>query len=116
MEKQSSRLSSVWGRQKNLQTAPQNSLALITPNRKKRNGIISALAAFVIAAAAFSVYAVAQSGKVPEGTLGQADAATNIRIEGAFAFYISQILLAIVFAATAIAVLFIIRTIHENRR
>lgn len=35
MEKQSSRLSSVWGRQKNLQTAPQNSLALITPNRKK---------------------------------------------------------------------------------
>ncbi len=28
-------LSSVWGRQKNLQTAPQNSLVLITPNRKK---------------------------------------------------------------------------------
>ena len=28
-------ISSVWGRQKNLQTAPQNSLALITPNRKK---------------------------------------------------------------------------------
>ena len=35
MEQQSSRLSSVWGRQKNLQTAPQNSLVLITPNRKK---------------------------------------------------------------------------------
>ena len=31
---------------------------------KKRNGIISTLAALVIAAAAFSVYAVAQSGKV----------------------------------------------------
>ena len=83
---------------------------------KKRNGIISALAAFVMAAAAFSVYAVAQSGKVPEGAIGQADAATNIQIEGAFAFDISQILLAIGFAATAIAVLFIIRTIHENRR
>ena len=83
---------------------------------KKRNGIISTLAALVIAAAAFSVYAVTQSGKVPEGAIGQADATTNIQIEGAFAFDISQILLAIGFAATAIAVLLIIRTIHKNRR
>ena len=70
----------------------------------------------VIAVAAFSVYAVTQSGKVPEGAIGQADATTNIQIEGAFAFDISQILLAIGFAATAIAVLLIIRTIHKNRR
>ena len=80
---------------------------------KKRNGIISTLA---IAVAAFSVYAVTQSGKVPEGAIGQADATTNIQIEGAFAFDISQILLAIGFAATAIAILLIIRTIHKNRR
>ena len=116
MEKQSSRLSSVWGRQKNLQTAPQNSLVLITPNRKKGNGIISTLATLVIAVAAFSVYAVTQSGKVPEGAIGQADATTNIQIEGTFAFDISQILLAIGFATTAIAILLIIRTIHKNRR
>lgn len=32
MEKQSNRLSNVWAHQKNLQTAPQNSLALITPH------------------------------------------------------------------------------------
>ena len=50
---------------------------------KKRNGIISTLAALVIAAAAFDI---------------------------------SQILLAIGFAATAIALLLIIRTIHKNRR
>ena len=81
---------------------------------KKRNGIISTLAALVIAAAAFSVYAVTQSGKVPEGAIGQADATTNIQIEGAFAFDISQILLAIGFAATAIALLLIIRTIHKK--
>lgn len=80
---------------------------------KKRNGIISTL---VIAVAAFSVYAVAQSGKVPEGAIGQADATTNIQIEGAFAFDVSQILLTIGFVATAIAVLLIIRTIHKNRR
>ena len=88
---------------------------------KKRNGIISTLVALiapfhVIAVAAFSVYAVTQSGKVPEGAIGQADATTNIQIEGAFAFDISQILLAIGFAATAIAILLIIRTIHKNRR
>lgn len=83
---------------------------------KKRNGIISTLVALVIAVAAFSVYAVTQSGKVPEGAIGQADATTNIQIEGAFAFDISHILLAIGFAATAIAVLLIIRTIHKNRR
>lgn len=35
MEKQSNRLSNVWAHQKNLQTAPQNSLALITLHRKK---------------------------------------------------------------------------------
>ena len=78
---------------------------------KKRNGIISTLATLVIA-----VYAVTQSGKVPEGAIGQADATTNIQVEGAFAFDISQILLAIGFAATAIAILLIIRTIHKNRR
>ena len=69
----------------------------------------------IFAAAAFSVYAVTQSEKVPEGAIGQADATTNIQIEGAFAFDISQILLAIGFAATAIALLLIIRTIHKNR-
>lgn len=83
---------------------------------KKRNGIISTLVALVIAVAAFSVYAVAQSGKVPEGAIGRADATTNIQIEGAFAFDVSQILLTIGFVATAIAVLLIIRTIHKNRR
>lgn len=47
---------------------------------KKRNGIISTLAALVIAVAAFSVYAVTQSGKVPEGAIGQADATQIYRL------------------------------------
>ena len=42
----------IWGRQKNLQTAPQNSLAIDNTKSKKRNGIISTLAALVIAVAA----------------------------------------------------------------
>lgn len=116
MEKQSSRLSSVWGTPKEFADSTAEQFGIDNTKSKKRNGIISTLAALVIAVAAFSVYAVTQSGKVPEGAIGQADATTNIQIEGAFAFDISQILLAIGFAATAIAILLIIRTIHKNRR
>ena len=83
---------------------------------QKRKGIISSIVALVTAITAFVICATAKVGKVPDGAIGQADATTNIQIEGAFAFDISHILLAIGFAATAIAVLLIIRTIHKNRR
>lgn len=83
---------------------------------KKHKGIISALVALIIAAIAFSIYAVTQLGKVPEGTIGQANATTNIQIQGALGIDVSQITLAVGFAAAIIAVLLIIRTIHKNRR
>lgn len=83
---------------------------------KKHKGIISALVALIIAAIAFSIYAVTQLGKVPEGTIGQANATTNIQIQGALGIDVSQITLAVGFAAAIIAVLLIIRTIRKNRR
>ena len=83
---------------------------------KKHKGIISALVALIIAAIAFSRYAVTQLGKVPEGTIGQANATTNIQIQGALGIDVSQITLAVGFAAAIIAVLLIIRTIRKNRR
>mgnify|MGYP000506074981 CR=1 FL=1 len=115
MEKQSNRLSNVWAHQKEFADSTAEQFGIDNTTLKKRNGIISTLVALVIAVAAFSVYAVAQSGKVPEGAIGQADATTNIQIEGAFAFDVSQILLTIGFVATAIAVLLIIRTIHKKQ-
>ena len=57
---------------------------------KKHKGIISALVALIIAAIAFSIYAVTQLGKVPEGTIGQANATTNIQIQGALGIDVSQ--------------------------
>ena len=81
---------------------------------KKRKSIISIFVALVIAVAAFSIYAVTQSGRVPEGTIGQANATTNIQIEGAFVLDVSQFLLGIGLAATVIAILLIIRTIHKT--
>lgn len=83
---------------------------------KKHKGIISALVALITAAIAFSIYAVTQLGKVPEGTIGQANATTNIQIQGALGIDVSQITLAVGFAAAIIAILLIIRTIRKNRR
>lgn len=83
---------------------------------KKHKGIISALVVLIIAAIAFSIYAVTQLGKVPEGTIGQANATTNIQIQGALGIDVSQITLAVGFAAAIIAILLIIRTIRKNRR
>lgn len=83
---------------------------------KKRKWILSVLAALLVAAAAFSIYAVTCLGKAPQGAIGQADATTNVQIEGALGFDVLQILLAVGFAAAVLAVLLMIRTIRKNGR
>ena len=83
---------------------------------KKRRGVLSALAALVVAVVAFSMYAVTQLGKAPEGAIGQADAATTIQVTGAWGVAVSQILLAVGFAAVVIAGLLLVRTIRKSRR
>ena len=60
--------------------------------------------------------ATTQSGKVPDGAIGQADAMTNIQVEGAFGFDASQIILAVGVIAVTIAIIQIIRTVRKNRR
>lgn len=82
----------------------------------KRREIISAAAALLTAVAAFAIYAVTKIGKVPEGAIGQADAMTDIRIEGAFAFDATQLLLAVGIIAAVFAVIRMIRTVRKNRR
>ena len=95
-------------------TAEQLGVDNETP--KKRKEIISSVVALVIAAAAFSVYAITQSVKVPEGAIGQADARTNIEIEGAFSIDLLQIILVVGVIAAVIAAIQIIRTIRKNGR
>ena len=84
-------------------------------NSKRQKGIISALVAFLMAAVAFSIYAT-RLGKALERTIGQADATTNIQIQGAWGIDVSQITLAVGFSGAMIAILLIIRTIGKNRR
>ena len=95
-------------------TAEQLGIARAAP--QKRKGIISSVAALVVAVAAFVIYATTQSGKVPDGAIGQADAMTNILVEGAFGFDASQIILAVGVIAVTIAIIQIIRTVRKNRR
>ena len=83
---------------------------------QRRKGIVSSVAALVIAVAAFVIYATTKSGKVPDGAIGQADAITNIQIEGAFGFDALQIILVVGVIATVFAIVQIIRTTRKNRR
>ena len=83
---------------------------------KKRKGIVAGVAALVVAVAAFVIYATAKLGKVPEGAIGQADAMTNIQVEGAFTFDALQLILLVGITATVLVAMQIIRTVRNNRR
>lgn len=83
---------------------------------RKRKGIISSVVALAIAVVAFVIYGTTQVGDVPPGAIGQADAMTNIKIDGAFGIDISVVLLVIGIVAAVIAVILIVRSIGKNRR
>ena len=83
---------------------------------KKRNGIVSSVAALIIAVASFVIYTTTKNGKAPDGAIGQADAMTNIQVEGAFGFDALQIILVVGVVAAVFAVIQIIRTFRKNRR
>ena len=83
---------------------------------QKRKGIISSIVALVTAITAFVICATAKVGKVPDGAIGQADAQTNIQVEGALSFDLTQIVFLIGIVAAVIAVIQIVKTIRKNRR
>lgn len=83
---------------------------------KKRKWIISSVISLVVAIVAFLIYTTAKSGKMPEGAIGQADAMTNIQVEGTFGFDASQVILVVGIIAVTFAVIQIIRTVRNNRR
>lgn len=82
---------------------------------QKRKGIISSVTALVIAVAAFVIYATTKSGKVPDGAIGQADATTNIQVEGAFGVDALQIILVVGVIAAVFAIVQIIRAVRSNK-
>lgn len=82
---------------------------------QKRKGIISSITALVIAVAAFVIYATTKSDKVPDGAIGQADAMTNIQVEGALGVDALQIILVVGVIAAVFVIVQIIRAIRSNK-
>ena len=83
--------------------------------RRRRNRLIQIAISLAVAAAAFALYAAAAAQRVPPGAIGQADAMTNIRVEGA-GFDVTLLLLAAGILAAAFAILQLIRAAHSGRR
>lgn len=87
--------------------------------RKRKGFILSlslSLSSFAITAAAFALCAAAKAHALPAGVIGQADAMTNIQVEGAFAFDASRIFLAAGIISAVLAVIQMIRTVRDSRR
>lgn len=82
--------------------------------RRRRNRLIQ-IAISLAMAAAFALYAAAAAQRVPPGAIGQADAMTNIRVEGA-GFDVTLLLLAAGILAAAFAILQLIRAARSGRR
>lgn len=82
--------------------------------RRRRNRLLQ-IAISLAVAAAFALYAAAAAQRVPPGAIGQADAMTNIRVEGA-GFDVTLLLLAAGILAAAFAILQLIRAAHSGRR
>ena len=82
--------------------------------RRRRNRLIQ-IAISLAVAAAFALYAAAAAQRVPPGAIGQADAMTNIRVEGA-GFDVTLLLLAAGILAAAFAILQLVRAAHSGRR
>ena len=82
--------------------------------RRRRNRLIQ-IAISLAVAAAFALYAAAAAQRVPPGAIGQADAMTNIRIEGA-GFDVTLLLLTAGILAAAFAILQLVRAARSGRR
>ena len=85
----------------------------ITALRKQKGGILG-IVALVIAVIAFVIYGTTHAGDIEPGTIGQADAMTNIQIAGSFD--VSLLILVIGVVATIFAVIQIIRCVNKKRR
>ena len=102
--------------------APKEFAENVSGQTEKKNysagnlrGIVLMAIAICIAVIAFVVYGIIQSETVPQNAIGQANAMTNIQVEG-FGINIPFIILIIGIISVAFAVLQLIRTFVKIRR
>lgn len=102
--------------------APKEFAESVSGQTEKKNysagnlrGIVLMAIAICIAVIAFVVYGIIQSETVPQNAIGQANAMTNIQVEG-FGINIPFIILIIGIISVAFAVFQLIRTFVKIRR
>lgn len=83
---------------------------------RRRKKFISSVTALLVAVAAFLIYALAGSENAPKGAIGQADAMTNIQVQGGISFDFLQIVLLIGLIATVFLGVQIFQTVRNIRR
>lgn len=83
---------------------------------RKRKELISGIAALIVAVICLMGYTVAKISRIPNGVIGQADAMTNIQIEGTFSFDALHIILVIGIIAFVFSAAQMIRALHNNGR
>ena len=95
-------------------TAEQLGIDLTALHRQ--NGAVLGIVALVIAVVAFVIYGITRVRDLEPGTIGQADAMTNIQVADGFGIDVSLLMLAIGVVATVFAVIQIIRYRNKKRR
>ena len=83
---------------------------------KNNRTILSCVVAAAIAVVAFVIYQTTRAGDLPDGVIGQANAMTNIQVEGGLALNVPAIILWIGIVATVFAVVQIVRVVISKWR
>lgn len=84
--------------------------------RRRQNGFFLGTASLAAAVLTFGVYAAAKPGMPPAGAIGQADAMTNIQIEGASGLNVLPLLPFLGALALAFSLFLFVKTARRDRR
>ena len=104
------------GSPKDFAISTEEQLGIDRTALRKRNNIIFIIISIGVSVLAFVLFGTLHSKQLPDGVIGQADAMTNIRINGTGAIDPSLIFLVIGIAAIIVLVVRILKIMCNDRR
>lgn len=104
------------GSPKDFAISTEEQLGIDRTALRKRNNIIFIIISIGVSVLAFVLFGTLHSKQLPDGVIGQADAMTNIRINGTGAIDPSLIFLAIGITAIIVLIVRILKIMCNDRR
>ena len=104
------------GSPKDFAISTEEQLGIDRTALRKRNNIISIIISIGVSVLAFVLFGTLHSKQLPDGVIGQADAMTNIRINGTGAIDPSLIFLVIGITAIIVLIVRILKIMCNDRR